>query len=59
MQKAVAEKIESLKQDVRGLNIVEIASSSPQVQKILNDIKFLEQYPANQAKEICKKICGL
>ena len=59
VQKAVAEKIESLKQDVRGLNIVEIASSSPQVQKILNDIKFLEQYPANQAKEICKKICGL
>ena len=59
VQKAVQEKIESLKQDVKGLNIVEIASSSPQVQKIINDIKSLEQYPTNQAKEICRQICGL
>ena len=59
VQKAVQEKIESLRQDVKGLNIVEIASSSPQVQKIINDIKSLEQYPINQAKEICKQICGL
>lgn len=59
VQKAVQEKLESLKQDVKGLNIVEIASSSPQVQKIINDIKSLEQYPINQAKEICKQICGL
>ena len=59
VQKAVAEKIESLKQAALGLNVVEIASSSPQVQKIINDIKALEQYPTNQAKEICKQICGL
>lgn len=59
VQKVLQEKIESLKQDVKGLNIVEIASSSPQVQKIINDIKALEQYPTNQAKEICKQICGL
>lgn len=59
VQKVLQEKIESLKQDVKALNIVEIASSSPQVQKIINDIKTLEQYPTNQAKEICKQICGL
>ncbi len=59
IQEAVKEKINNLKQEVAGLNIVEIASSSPQVQKIINDIKSLEQYPTNQAKEICKKICGL
>lgn len=59
VQKAVAEKIESLKQDVMGLNVAEIASSSPQLQKIINDIKALEQYPANQAKEVCRQICGL
>lgn len=59
VQKAVQEKINSLKQEVYGLDIMEIASSSPQVQKILNDIKALEQYPVNQAQEICKKICGL
>lgn len=59
VQKAVKEKIESLKQEVSSLNIVEIASSSPQIQKIINDIKSLEQYPTNQAKEICRQICGL
>lgn len=59
IQESVREKINSLKQEVSGLNILEIASSSPQMQKILNDIKSLEQYPTNQAKEICKKICGL
>lgn len=59
VQEAVKEKINNLKQQVSGLNITEIASSSPQVQKILNDIKSLEQYPTNQVKEICRKICGL
>ena len=59
VQEAVKEKIDSLKQEVSDLDIIEIASSSPQVQKILNDIKSLEQYPTNQIKEICRKICGL
>lgn len=59
VQEAVREKINSLKEQVSGLNMLEIASSSPQVRKILNDIKSLEQYPVNQAQEICKKICGL
>ena len=59
VQGAVKEKLNDLKQEVLDLNIAEIASSSPQVQKILNDIKSLEQYPANQVKEICRQICGL
>jgi nitrate reductase NapAB chaperone NapD len=59
VQKAIEEKINDLKQEVSGLDILEIASSSPQMQKIINDIKSLEQYPTNQVKEICKKICGL
>jgi len=59
IQDAVKEKIDNLKQEVSGLNIVEVASSSPQVQKILNDIKALQQYPTNQIKELCRKICGL
>jgi hypothetical protein len=56
---AVKEKIDNLKQEVSGLNLMEVASSSPQVQKILNDIKALQQYPANQIKDLCRKICGL
>jgi uncharacterized protein involved in exopolysaccharide biosynthesis len=59
VQEAVREKIDNLKQEVSGLNLMEVASSSPQVQKILNDIKALQQYPANQIKDLCRKICGL
>jgi hypothetical protein len=61
-QEAVVEKIDNLKAQVSNLNVSEIASSSPQVQKIINDIKSLGQYPTNQAKEFCRqiyeKICG-
>jgi hypothetical protein len=59
VQEAVKEKIDSLKQQVSNLNISEIANSSPQVQKILEDIKSLQDYPTNQLKELCRKICGL
>jgi hypothetical protein len=59
IQKAMKEKIDNLRREVSGLDVMEIASSSPQVQKILNDVKSLEQYPTNQIKEICRKICGL
>lgn len=58
IQEAVKEKINSLRQDVSSLNIMEVASSSPQIQKIINDIKSLEQYPTNQARELCKQICS-
>lgn len=54
----VQEKLDSIKQQITNLNAVDIATSSPQVQKILNDIKTLEQYPGNQAKEMCQKICS-
>ncbi len=59
LQEAFRGRIESIKKDVENINVVEIASSSPQVQKILNDIKSLEQYPKNQFQEICRKVCGL
>lgn len=59
IQEVVKEKINTLQQEVSGLNVLEIASSSPQMQKIFNDIKSLEQYPTDQLKELCKKLCGL
>ncbi|MBI2614004.1 MAG: hypothetical protein HYW62_04510 [Candidatus Levybacteria bacterium] len=59
LQKVVKDQLDNLKQEVSKLNIAEVASSSPQVQKIINDIKSLEQYPTNQVKEICRQICGL
>lgn len=54
----VQEKLDSIKQQITNLNAMDVATSSPQVQKILNDIKALGQYPSNQAKEMCQKICS-
>ena len=57
IKKAVQQKIDEIKTEAGNIDFVEIASSSPQVQKIINDIKSLESYPADQAKSMCEKIC--
>lgn len=53
----IKQNIDSIRQEVSILKVEEIASSSPAVQKVLNEIKLLEQYPKNQAKDICQKVC--
>lgn len=57
VKSAVQSKVEDIQKDVKSLDFNEIASSSPQIQKIINDIKALEKYPSNQAKQICENIC--
>jgi flagellar basal body-associated protein FliL len=54
----VQEQINNLKEDAQNINVVEIASSSPQVQKIINDLKAIQNYPSNQIKEVCEKVCS-
>lgn len=58
LPQVIKDKLEGLKQEVTHLSVEDIASSSPQIRKILNDIKALEQYPTNQARELCKQICS-
>ena len=53
----IQQKLESIKQDAENVNISEIATSSPQVQKIINDIKNLQSFPSNQLKDVCLNIC--
>lgn len=50
-------KLDLLKKEVGGLNISDIASSSPQIKKLINDLQELQQLPRNQAKEACLNIC--
>lgn len=50
-------RLDSIKKDIENINIQEIASSSPQIQKVLKDIQSIQQYPGNQAKEMCYNIC--
>lgn len=52
------EKLEGIKRDVEKLTIDDVASSSPQLQKVVNDLKTLQEYPKNQVKEACLNICS-
>lgn len=57
IKQAVQEKVNSIKEEAARIDIIEIASSSPQVQKVINDLKELEKYPSSQAKSMCNNIC--
>lgn len=58
IEEALGKKIESIKKEAGNINIEEIASSSSQVQKIINDIKNLQNLPNSQLKDACLKICS-
>ena len=57
IQEEARQKLNEIKQQVSNLNVQDIASSSPQVQKVINDLKSLQQYPKDQAKQMCENIC--
>lgn len=50
--------IDNVKKNVESLDAEEIASSSPQIQKVLRDIQGIKDLPANQAREMCLKVCS-
>lgn len=51
-------KINEIKENIDELDPQAIASSSPQIQKVLRDIQGIKDLPANQAREMCLKICS-
>lgn len=57
LKKDIQKQINSLKSEAENINIVDIASSSPQVQKVINDLKALQDYPSNQLRDVCEKVC--
>jgi len=54
----VGSKVEDIKENIENLSPEEIASSSPQIQKVLNDIGQIRNLPINQAREACLKVCS-
>ena len=54
----IQEQINTLQKEAANLNVAEIASSSPQVQKVLEDIKAVQNLPKNQAKSFCEQVCS-
>ncbi|OGH06412.1 MAG: hypothetical protein A2W22_06425 [Candidatus Levybacteria bacterium RBG_16_35_11] len=58
IKSAVEDKIGVIQEEAKDIDLAEVASSSPQIQKIIKDLKSLENYPADQAKSLCEKICS-
>jgi hypothetical protein len=58
IKNSVQNQLDSLKTEAQNVDLVEIASSSPQVQKVINDLKALQDYPKNQLKATCEQICN-
>jgi gas vesicle protein len=58
IKKNVQDQLNNLKSEAQSVDLVEIASSSPQVQKVINDLKAIQDYPKNQLKATCEQICS-
>ena len=58
IKSSIQNQVDSLKNEAQNINVVDIATSSPQVQKVINDLKAIQNYPQNQLKVTCEKICS-
>lgn len=58
IKKGIQDQISSLQDQARNINLTEIASSSPQVQKVIKDLQTLKDLPQNQIKSTCMQICS-
>jgi hypothetical protein len=56
--KNIQTQVDNLKNEAQNINIVDVATSSPQVQKVINDLKAIQDYPKNQLRQTCEKICS-
>ena len=58
LEDVIRGQIDSIKEQAVNIDTSEIASSSPQIQKLINDLKSLQDYPKSQIKKACEQICN-
>ncbi len=58
LQSGLEDKINNIKAEAGNINVTDIATSSPQVQKVINDLRNLQNYPKNQVRQACENICN-
>jgi len=54
----IQDQLNLIKKEASSINLTEIATSSPQVQKVIDDIKSIQNLPKDQAKNFCQQICS-
>lgn len=57
LEDMVQNQIFNLKKEASNIDVEEIASSSPQIRNLIDDLKALGDLPKNQVKEACLNIC--
>lgn len=56
-QQDVQQKVAQIQQQVTHLNVADVASSSPQIQAVLQQIQNLPGASTNQVKQECYRLC--
>jgi hypothetical protein len=54
----IQNQLNAIKQEASSIDLTEIATSSPQVKKIIEDIKSIQNLPKDKAKDYCEQICN-
>lgn len=54
----IQDQLNTIKQEAANINLTDIATSSPQVQKVIDDIKSIQNLPRSQAKSFCEQVCS-
>lgn len=57
LQGTIEEQLYAIKKKVTELDPQDIVQSSPQVQKIIDDLKNLQGVPKDELKNVCENIC--
>lgn len=57
LQGTLEDQVDSIKEQVTQLDPKDIAESSPQVQKLIEDLKNLQGVPKDQLKNTCINVC--
>lgn len=50
--------LEDVKENVSNIDPAEVASSSPQIQKVLRDIQGIKNLPVDKARDACFNVCS-
>lgn len=58
LQSRVNSTINEVRGSVENLDPEEVASSSPQIQKVLRDIQGIKNLPTDKARDACYRICS-
>lgn len=54
----IQDQLNTIKQEAANISLTDIATSSPQVQKVIDDIKSIQNLPRSQAKSFCEQVCS-